>query len=457
MNKKKYQKTLFIFRRDLRLEDNTGLIYALENSKLVVPCFIFTPEQIDHNPYRGDHCVQFMLESLEDLEMQLKKKGARLYLFHGSAHEMVKDSIKALKLDCIVANRDYTPYSQKRDKQIAQVCKKQAIPFILCDDALLHSPESSLKPDGKPYSIFTPFYRNASRLQVAHPKQNRYQNYFHGAIPFCANRSLFKKILPKRLNLAVKGGRSEGLKILKRIADYKKYSSVRDFPSQNGTTHLSSFLKFTLLSPREIYEAISKRFGKHHELIRALYWRDFFSTVAFFFPHVFKGAFHKKYNQLKWNYDKKAFKRWCQGKTGFPIVDAGMRELNETGFMHNRVRMITASFLVKDLHIDWRWGEKYFAKQLSDYDPAINNGNWQWIASTGCDAQPYFRIFNPWNQQIKFDKDCTYIKKWVPELALLSPKEIHEWNKEKMHSLCKKYPPPMVDHAKEAKKSIHLY
>lgn len=453
-----HSKTLFIFRRDFRLEDNTGLLYALEHSKTVIPCFIFTPEQIKKNPYLGNHSLQFMIESLEDLEHELKKKGGKLYLFFGKPHEIVNRCIKELEIASVVANRDYTPYSQKRDKEIAQVCKKQEIPFTLCDDALLHPPEDTVKSDGKPYTIFTPFFRNASRIKIQSPRQNRFTNYFHGPIKFSESSVLYKKILPKRFSsLPLKGGRKEGLKILKQIQRYPKYAHERDLPALNATTHLSPYLKFTVLSPREIYAAISKKLGKHHALIRSLYWRDFFSSIVFFFPYVFKGPFHKKFRKLQWSYDKKKFKKWCDGKTGFPIVDAGMRELNATGFMHNRVRMIAASFLIKDLHIDWRWGEKYFAEMLSDYDPAVNNGNWQWCASTGCDAQPYFRIFNPWNQQLKFDPDCVYIKKWVPELASLSPKEIHQWYKEQYHEQYKQYPPPMADHDKQAKIALNSY
>jgi deoxyribodipyrimidine photo-lyase len=197
--------------------------------------------------------------------------------------------------------------------------------------------------------------------------------------------------------------------------------------------------------------------GEHSELIRSLYWRDFFTSIALYFPHVFEGAFHSKFDKLKWSDDKSLFRLWCEGKTGFPLVDAGMREMNATGFMHNRVRMVVGSFLTKDLHINWRWGEKYFAQTLIDYDPAVNNGNWQWVASTGCDAQPYFRIFNPWSQQRKFDPDCRYIKKWVPELSTLPPEVIHKWYEKDSWTKHPNYSPPVVDHDKEAKIALELY
>jgi deoxyribodipyrimidine photo-lyase len=442
------KKALFIFRRDLRLEDNTGLIFALKNADKVIPAFIFTPEQINRNPYKGNHCLQFMIESLEDLEDQLKKKRARLYLFFAKPEEVVKKCIEKLGIDAVIINRDYTPYSIARDRKIESLCKKRGIAFHSFDDALLHPPAMTLKSDGKPYTLFTPYYRNALKLDVERPKANRFSNYFAQPIPFAKDSSLYRKILPHREKQS-EGGRKAALKILKKIARFSNYKSARDVPAKNATTHLSPHLKFTTCSPREVYQAIKR----NSELKRSLYWRDFFTMVAFYFPKVFKGAFHEKFNGLRWKYDRALFKGWCEGKTGFPIVDAGMREMNQTGFMQNRVRMIVASFLVKDLHIDWRWGEKYFAQKLIDYDPAVNNGNWQWAASTGCDAQPYFRIFNPWAQQKKFDKDCAYIKRWIPELASEDPKSIHEWYKQ--HS--PDYPPPLVDHAKEAKKTLQSY
>lgn len=451
----KFQKTLFIFRRDLRLNDNTGLIHALKHSETVIPCFIFTPEQLDHNPYRGDSCLQFMIESLEDLASQLEGRGGKLYLFHDTPENVIEKCIQKLHIDAVMANRDYTPYSQKRDKKIGAACKKQAVEWMLFDDVLLHAPDEVLKEDGKPYTVFTPYYRKASLFEVAKPVQNRYTNYSNQPIDFAKSAQLYGKILPKRSkkNEAI-GGRTEGLKILKKISHFTKYAALRDYPAEPSTTHLSAYLKFTALSPREVYHAIATHLGADHALIRALHWRDFFTAIAFFFPHVFKGAFHKKFDQLEWSYDKAAFHRWCKGETGFPLVDAGMREMNETGFMHNRVRMVVASFLTKDLHIDWRWGEKYFAQKLIDYDPAVNNGNWQWSASTGCDAQPYFRIFNPWNQQKKFDPDCVYIKRWIPELREFSAKSIHAWDEAKPHS---EYPLPMVTHSQETKKTLKLY
>lgn len=452
--KKPFQRALFIFRRDLRLEDNTGLIFALEQAKEVLCCFIFTSEQIENNPYRSDHCLQFMIESLEDLSEQLRSNKGELYLFWEDPAKIVEKCIDTLQVDLVVFNQDYTPYSLQRDQAIASVCKRKKIAFHSFHDALLQPPDQVLKADGKPYSIFTPFYRYSSKLEVALPQLNRYQNYFNQTIVFSENKNLYKKILPKRYTQE-KGGRKEALKKVKNLKDFSEYDETRDFPDQDKTTHLSAHLKFTTCSVREIYYAIKEQLGESTELVRSLYWRDFFTTIAFHFPKVFKGSFHSKFDKLKYKNDQIAFQRWCEGNTGFPLIDAGMRQMNKTGYMHNRVRMVVASFLVKDLHIHWRWGERYFAQTLIDYDPAVNNGNWQWVSGTGCDAQPYFRVFNPWTQSTKFDPNCEYIKRWIPELARYPSKTIHNWYLQTNSETA--YPKPIIDHAKESKRAVASY
>ena len=455
---KKYRISLFLFRRDFRLEDNTGLIFALNSSQTVIPAFIFTPQQIEYNPYRSDHCLKFMIESLEDLNNQLKQKKSKLYYFKGTPEEIVEKCIATLNIQALIVNRDYTPYSRHRDQQLEKVCKTHKIAFYACDDALLHPPENTLKKDGTPYAIFSPYYRNASQQGILPPVANHETHYFNRSIPFAENPSFLSTILTKHtIKNELRGGRAEALKILKTLVSFNLYDQLRDFPASDYSTHLSPYLKFTVCSAREVYAAICHHLSEHHELIRSLYWRDFFTGIAFFFPHVFQGSFHSKFDKLQWSYDRKTFQIWCQGLTGFPIVDAAMREMNETGFMHNRARMIAASFLIKDLHIDWRWGEKYFAQNLIDYDPALNNGNWQWVAGTGCDAQPFFRIFNPWRQQKKFDPECLYIKKWIPELGDLPPDIIHSWYEEKNYAAYPQYPPPLVNHDQEAKAALQAY
>lgn len=440
------KRALFIFRRDLRLEDNCGLNLALQKAEEVILSFIFTPEQIEKNPYRGDSCLQFMIESLEDLQQEIQKEGGKLYLFFGQP-EVIVDK---LNVDGVFVNRDYTPYSIERDKKIEKVCKRKEIPFFSAEDLLLHPIDETLKSDGKPYTVFTPFYRNALKLEVKMPQKMSKGRFFSGKIDFADSEKIYEKILPLRRKQEL-GGRKSALKILKSIETFSNYGTVRDFPSVDGTTHLSPHLKFTTCSIREAYHSLAS----NPELIRSIHWREFFTLIGYHFPEVFKGSFKPQFNNLQWIDDQKGFKIWSEGNTGFPIVDAGMRELNQTGFMHNRVRMIAASFLVKDLHINWQVGERYFANRLIDYDPAVNNGNWQWVAGTGCDAQPFFRIFNPWSQAKKFDPEAIYIKKWIPELSALSPDEIHSWHLAK--KISQNYPKPILDHSEEAGLALNYY
>lgn len=456
--KKKYSQSLFIFRRDLRLEDNTGFIKACAESELVIPCFIFDPRQVENeNKYRSANAIQFMLESLIDLQEQLKKRDGKLYLFYGKPNAIVKEIIKNQKIDAVFCNRDYTPFSIQRDLEIEKICMKAGIIFEQSEDLLLHSPEEIMSGSGKPYSVFSAFFKNAFKLSVANPHVLKATDFYIKKIDIAQNSAIYNKILPEQNpHIASHGGTHNAYKILNHLKGQEDYVKERDFPALDSTTHLSAHLKFGTISVRQAYYAIVQELGKGHPLIRQLFWRDFFTHVAFHSPFVFGSAYHSKYNNLPWKNDTQDFHAWCKGNTGFPIVDAGMRELNATGYMHNRVRMIVASFLVKDLHINWLWGEKYFAQQLIDYDPAVNNGNWQWSASTGCDAQPYFRIFNPWLQQKKFDANCDYIKKWVPELKHLTPKIIHTLFKENAPTI-KNYPRPMVDHTSESAIAKKLY
>ncbi len=452
---KKYTRALFIFRRDLRLEDNTGLILALSESEQVIPCFIFDPAQIGStNRYKSDNVVQFMVESLDDLNEQLKAHDSHLYFFHDEPASIVEKLIANKTIDAVFVNKDYTPYSKKRDAKIESVCKKAGIDFISSKDLLINDPEDFAKQDGTPYTVYTPFMKSARKNPVPKPVSNRRVNYFKGTIEGAAGISLLKEVpYEKNDKIFVHGGRSEAKKLIAHLEQFKNYSTNRDIPSLEGTTKLSAHMKFGTLSIRETYAAFAQALGSESVLINQLYWRDFFTHIAHHYPHVFGNSFQEKYENIEWENDRRKFTLWCQGRTGFPIVDAGMRQLNETGWMHNRVRMIVASFLTKDLHIDWRWGEQYFAIKLVDYDPAVNNGSWQWAASTGCDAQPYFRIFNPWLQQKKFDPDAAYIRRWIPEIRNLSAAQIHEWDRCVTRS-AGNYPKPMLEHSTESKKAI---
>jgi deoxyribodipyrimidine photo-lyase len=454
--KKKYKISVFIFRNDLRLFDNVGLIEALKSSELVIPIFVFNKKQITiKNKYRSLNAMLFLKNSLIDLNSQLNLFNSKLYMFYDEINDIIFKLKKYFNIEAIFINEDYTPFSVDRDKKIKELCEKISIDFNSFFDKLLLKPKETLKENGEPYTIFTPFFRKNSLKNIEILKNNLYKNYFKEDIEFDLEK-FPKEFDYDNKNLFVKGGRKEGLDILnKDVIKLKDYDLLRDFPEKEGTSKLSAHIKFGTISIREVYHFLKENFGENHSLIRQLYWRDFFYSIAYFYPKVFGKSFHEKYDKIKWDFDKEKFDAWKNGKTGFPIVDAGMRQLNETGYMHNRVRMIVSSFLVKDLHIDWREGERYFATKLVDYDPCINNGNWQWAASTGCDSQPYFRIFNPWRQQVRFDENCIYIKKWVPELKDLKPKEIHNLYKNLIN--VENYPKPIINHDIESKISKFIY
>ncbi len=452
---KSHRLGLHIFRRDLRLQDNTALIAALSAAEHVIPCFIFDPRQLKNNPYASDASLSFLAHSLAALDTELKAKGSRLYLFYGEASQVIEKLIATLPINLMSFNQDYTPFSLKRDAAIEALVKQHKLTLFNPHDALLHAPGDILKPDGTPYTVFTPFFRRASQASVLPPKRNTHENYYREAIQGTDTQTLLTLLKKYRPAFLLKGGREEAKTLLKACANLDDYKTQRNIPAVKGTSTLSAHHKYGTLSIRETYTFIQKLLGPSHALITELYWRDFFTHVAFHFPHVYEHAFHQKYDKLPWKNNTKAFQAWCSGNTGFPIVDAGMRELNTTGYMHNRVRMITASFLCKDLQLNWRLGEQYFATQLQDYDPAVNNGNWQWAASTGCDAQPYFRIFNPWRQQVTFDPECLYIKKWIPELARFLPKHIHALGETMLNN--SNYPQPMVNHAIAAKETLVRY
>jgi deoxyribodipyrimidine photo-lyase len=441
-----YRRALHIFRRDLRIQDNTALNAALAGADEVITCFIFNDAQVGSHKHRSTNGLCFMIESLEELATEVSERGGNLFFFHGDHSAVVGNLITDMKIDAVYFNKDYTPFSRKRDQSIEAACAERGIACHQFSDALLCEPSSFGKDDGRPYSVYTPFFKRASKEAVARPSK-----LTKGT--FARPRTSQKLVEPRDFwpeesatERVSKGGRSQALAILKGIKSYANYEDERNIPALKGTTLLGPHNKFGTVSIREVYHIIADALGVGHTLIREIYWRDFFTHIAWHFPHVFGHAFYRHYDAIEWSKDMKLFNAWCEGRTGFPIVDAGMRELVTTGFMHNRVRMIVASFLVKDLHLSWRWGEAFFARHLTDYDPSVNNGSWQWAASTGCDAQPYFRIFNPWLQQKRFDPDCIYIKRWIPELKNMTTKAIHDLNdSEKPRP--ERYPPPIVDHS----------
>ncbi len=445
---KPYALSLHLFRSDLRLADNTALIAALEKSEKVIPVYIFDDSIISEWSF-GKNSINFLINSLQELDSELRNLGSFLYLFNGNTIEILSRLLPELNLDSIFVNRDFSPHFLTLDDSLGALCRDKSVDLISYGDCLLTEPENVSKTDGKPYQIFTPFFNKVRSLRIPLPVENHYKNYFSKNVNGSYSVDQLKeKYFTTGVEGYLKGGRKEAKLLLEQIEPLSDYNKTRDFPSVRGTSLLSAHNRFGTISIREVYHKICYFFSEEYPLIRSLFWRDFFSYISYHFPYVFKKSFNLKYENIEWDDDEALFEKWCKGETGFPIVDAGMRELNSSGYMHNRVRMIVASLLVKDLHIDWKKGERYFAEKLIDYDPSVNNGNWQWVASTGCDAQPYFRIFNPWTQQKKFDSDCIYIRKWIPEIKNLSNKEIH--NPDRKHIENIDYPTPAVNHQEEA-------
>ncbi|NQV42890.1 MAG: deoxyribodipyrimidine photo-lyase [Candidatus Marinimicrobia bacterium] len=451
--KAKPKTAIFCFRRDLRLDDNLGLQQALENYERVIPAFIFDPRQLKPHDYRSIRALNFMFKALVELRQNLHNLGSELFIRSSLPYNGLLNLADEFSAEAVYLNRDYTPFSIRRDEKILTACEEAGIKLHQFDDALLNPPEVCLKGDGSPYTVFTPFYKNARHFPVMFPGQSPHFDRLIRKTETPIQDDLLGKIAKQFELPELTFTPSDLDEIMASLARQKDYDQERNNLATDSTSHLAVFLKFGVISVRDVYHRIKNEYGADHPLIRQLYWRDFYSHIAYHFPHVFGNSFKPQFAHIQWNENLELFETWSRGETGFPVVDAGMRELNSTGFMHNRARMITASFLVKDLHLDWRWGERYFASQLLDYDPAVNNGNWQWAASTGCDAQPYFRIFNPWLQQKKFDPVCTYIKRWIPELRDLTPAAIHNLAQAPTAG----YPEPIVNHSSQATLAKQLF
>lgn len=419
------EASVFIFRRDLRTQDNTALNKLIQTKTKLIPIFIFNPDQIyaDKNPYFSNNCVQFMIESLSELDKQI-----HINYFEGHDIAILETLRKKYKILNIAFNKDYTPFAIKRDAAIAEWCKQHEINLMTVEDYTLFPFGSITNNSKKPYQVFTPFYK--ATVKHTPPKPTTTQLPPKGHIIKVVNHFNKDRYYHRNPDIAVNGGRANALQRLKKNMD--QYAKNRDYPALDGTTKLSAYIKFGCISIREVYY----HYVKNKALTRELIWREFYANILYFFPRVLGRSFKKKYDNIKWSNNREWFARWCKGETGFALVDAAMKQLNKTGWMHNRCRMIVAMFLTKDLLIDWRWGEKYFATKLVDYDPASNNGGWQWSASTGTDSQPYFRIFSPDLQIKKYDKNYEYIKRWNPD-----------YNDRK----------PMVDHKERAKIAIRVF
>ena len=422
--------SIFWFRRDLRLKDNHGLFQALESGKKVLPIFIFDEDILDLLENKSDKRVDFIVQTLQTLNSFLKSKNKGIKIFKGKPLEIYKKLTENYEIEVVYCNEDYEPYAIKRDQEIANFLASKNIAFHQFKDQVIFHKDEIVKADKKPYTVYTPYSKlwlnEFQKVDLqGFPSEKKLDNLLD--IPF--EELKIEDIGFQKTNLAFEIPEAD-LHII------KTYEETRNFPAVKGTTQLGVHLRFGTISVRKL-----AKIAKENNLtfLKELIWREFFMQILYHFPKVVNHSFKSKYDAIPWENNPEFLEKWKAGKTGFPIVDAGMRELNATGFMHNRVRMITASFLIKHLLTDWRIGEAYFAEKLMDYDLSANNGNWQWCASSGCDAAPYFRIFNPDEQQKKFDPDFKYIKKWIPEFGT------------------KYYPKPIVEHKKAREKVLKVY
>ena len=397
--------SIFWFRRDLRLEDNKGLSEALKSGEKVLPIFIFDKEILGQLEDKYDRRVDYIHQALEKINLELKESGSNLLTFYGKPLEIFKELEKDYEIKSVYCNQDYEPSAIKRDDEIKDFLNKKKIDFLDFKDQVVFEKSEVAKDNGEPYTAYTPFSNKWKKLLT----EEDYKSAKIDKTQFLKLPS--KKILSlKEIGFEKTDFDFEEPKLESKIIAV--YDEKRNFPALDATTHLGIALRFGTISVRKCVKfALS-----HNETwLNELIWREFFMQILFHFPKVVNYCFKEKYENIPWRNNEAEFEKWCNGETGYPIVDAGMRQLNQTGRMHNRIRMVTASFLTKHLLIDWRWGEAYFAKKLLDYDLSANNGNWQWAAGCGCDAAPYFRVFNPYEQTKKFDKDLKYIRKWNPD------------------------------------------
>ncbi|MFO7673837.1 MAG: deoxyribodipyrimidine photo-lyase [Lutibacter sp.] len=396
--------SVFWFRRDLRLEDNCALFQALNSKLPVLPIFIFDEAILNELP-KDDPRVNFIYDTLKDINNELAKFNASLYVKIGNPAEIWFAIFEEFNVKNVFFNKDYEPYAKERDEKIKQLCKQKNSNCFTYKDQVIFEEAEIVKADGLPYSVYTP-YKNKwlEKYNANFPTEYKSETLKDNFL-----KSKFK--FPSLSNI---GFVESTIKVLPSNSKcIKKYQEIRDIPSVE-TSNASVFLRFGTISVRKLVDYANKT---NQIYLSELIWREFFMQILFHYPKVVNENFKSKYNFIPWRNNEAEFKLWCEGKTGYPIVDAGMRQLNKTGYMHNRVRMITASFLCKHLLIDWRWGEAYFAEKLLDFELSSNNGNWQWVAGTGCDSAPYFRVFNPTTQQEKFDPELKYIKKWIPNFT----------------------------------------
>jgi len=422
---------VFWFRRDLRLEDNVGLYHALRSGHPVLPVFILDTEILDRLEEKADRRVAFILAALGEINKKLASAGSSLKVLHRTPVEAFRKILDEYDVKAVFTNRDYEPYTTARDEKISLLLKNSAIPFHSFKDQVILEKKEVVKSDGTPYTVFTPYSRAWKKQLTIQDTESFFSEKHAGnflKLPAARIPG------PEEISFTNTDTVSPVPAINQEII--RNYHLTRDIPSLEGTTRLGVHLRFGTVSIRQL---VRTALDLNETWLNELIWREFFMSIIWHFPHVTDSSFKARYDAIQWRNNEEEFDRWCNGMTGYPIVDAGMRELNTTGFMHNRVRMIIASFLTKHLLTDWRWGEAYFAGKLLDYELSSNNGNWQWAAGTGCDAAPYFRVFNPAEQTRKFDPQMRYINRWVPELG--SPS----------------YPSPMIDHAMARQRALATY
>ncbi|MEM5538087.1 deoxyribodipyrimidine photo-lyase [Olleya sp. AS48] len=423
---------IFWFRRDLRLDDNVGFFNALQSDHPVLPIFIFDKSILDQLP-KDDARVSFIYNTLQNMRDTLQAEHqSSIAMYYDNPKDVFKTLMDEYTIDTVFTNHDYEPYATKRDKEIENLLSKNEIKFKTYKDQVIFEKDEVVKKDGDPYVVYTPYMRVWKENFKSYNLEIFYTNSY-------LNNLVEHTRLPN-LSLSDIGFKQSSQK----IEDYtvtptliQNYEATRNFPAKDTTSKLGPHLRFGTVSVRKM---IKKAIAENNEIFwQELIWREFFMQILWHFPQTHKDAFKAKYDRIEWRNNETEFKAWCEGKTGYPLVDAGMRQLNQTGFMHNRVRMLVGSFLCKHLLIDWRWGEAYFAEKLHDYDMSSNVGNWQWVAGSGVDASPYFRIFNPTTQIDKFDKQHDYIKQWVPDYQELT------------------YPKPIVDHKEARERCLKVY
>lgn len=415
--------TVVWLRRDLRLEDNAALSAALSENRNVLPLFIFDDDILDELP-KNDARLNFIYAQLEAIQNELRNVGSSLLVCKGKPLHVWQELVKQLSITKVHFNRDYEPYAKNRDESVIEFLHLLDIPCRTFKDHVIFEQDEVMKDDGTPYTVFTPYKKKwLSQFQP----QDEYKTNFDHLVKVELDFPSLAQLGLEESNIEVQPFSLEG------VADY---ADTRNFPAMDATSYLSPHLRFGTIGVRQVIRLLKP---EHETFLSELIWREFFQQVLFHFPHVVTSNFRSKYDGIQWRNNAEEFDKWCKGETGYPMVDAGMRQLNQTGYMHNRVRMVTASFLCKHLLIDWRWGEAYFASKLLDYELASNNGNWQWAAGTGCDAAPYFRVFNPSEQLRKFDSDLKYVKKWVPEYGT------------------SKYAAEMVDHRMARIRALETY